>query len=211
MAFSHRMKDVEAWRYFANKGFLARNLFPESRMSSPDSRRNYLVAPDNTELYVAPVPRYPGKKEYLPRQGTHFATNLSKHIFEPRPSVITNHSCNYARSLSPCEEDNSAKIKLEKLDDDCETKSEEEYDEKNLETTPVSSTKVYLPENLSVSKDKRKNEPIQENDDLIFKYVHKKFRTHVDNSEKDSFSDNFPQKRKSVILHASTTKKICVE
>jgi hypothetical protein len=178
MAFSHRMKDVEAWRFFANKGFLARNIFPHRNSESENAQH----------------------------QETQFTTDLSKNIFDPRPSVITNQSCNYPRSLSPFEEDNS-----EKLDDDCETKSEEEYDEKSLETIPVSSTKVYLPENLSITKDIRKNEPSHVNDDLIFKYVHKKFRTHVDHSEKDLFSDTFPQKRKSVIFHASTTKKICVE
>ena len=57
----------EAWGYFASKGFLTRSLFPESLMRSPDSLRTYLVAPDSTQLYVAPGPGYLSRREYLPR------------------------------------------------------------------------------------------------------------------------------------------------
>jgi len=214
MVFSNAMKDVEAWRYFANRGFLTQNIFPQTTLTSPDRLRNFLVAPDKTKLYVKPnhlpVPSYPVKNEFVPQQEHHL-------VGDQRPSVITNYSSNGDRILSSYRDDTSFKIKLEKMDEEFD--EEEEYTDKNLETTPVSSTKVYLPENLSIPKDVGSKEQSHEHDDLIFKYVHKKFRTHVENSEgsesseknEDSLADTFPQKRKSVIFHASSSKKICAE
>eukprot|EP00092_Neocalanus_flemingeri_P039270 GFUD01042750.1.p1 GENE.GFUD01042750.1~~GFUD01042750.1.p1 ORF type:complete len:479 (-),score=98.34 GFUD01042750.1:72-1508(-) len=216
LVYSNAMKDIEAWRYFANKGFSPRNIFPHASMNSPDNLRKFFVGPDNTELYEKPrglpTPKHQSQrpqKGYLYHPEKHLDTDLSENIFDQRPSVIMQSSYNYPRCFSPSEEDNSFKIKLEKMDyDDSET---EEYEEKNLETTPISSSIVYLPENLSMRKEEDDiAEPIDEKDDLIFKYVHKKFRTHVEKDEETS-QEAFPQKRKSVIFHASTTKKICVE
>jgi len=55
-----------------------------------------------------------------------------------------------------------------------------------------------------------KNDQTEEKEDLLLNYVHKKFRTHVDNIDKSS-ENTFIQKRKSVIFHASSSKKLCVE
>ena len=90
-------------------------------------------------------------------------TDLSKIILIQRQSVITNNS-NYARNLSLHEEEE---------DNYCEIISEEENNQ-------ISSTKVYLPGNPSTSKD---GEPRHEDDDFIFKYVHKTFRTPMDLSQ----------------------------
>ena len=126
-----------------------------------------------------------------------------------RQSVISNYSVYSDKTCSNSESENSVKIKLEKLDEEFE----EENKEKNLENTPVSSSKVYLPQNLTITKE-NKEEEHNKNDTLIFKYVHKKFRNTVENSEKDKRKyeeNNFPQKRKSVIFNTSSNKRICVE
>jgi len=206
LGFPNVMKDAEAWHYFARQGFYPGSILPQNTLTSPDRLRSYLVGPDQTKLFVKPflgtIPRYPVKSE-LPSP-TH------QTLPEQRPSVITNHS---AYSDSTCSnfdknENNSFRIKLEKFDEEFEHKN----NEKNLETTPISSAKVYLPENLSIAKEHKKDE--SDNDDLIFKYVHKKFRTSVENSEKveeKPVETNINQKRKSVIFHASSSKRICVE
>jgi len=207
LGYPNKMKDVEAWQYFASQGFLPANVFPQSTLTSPDRLRTFLVGPDQTKLYVkaflgsvpSQVPSYPVKSDY----STHQA------LAEQRPSVITNYSAYSDKTCSNSESENSFKIKLEKLDEEFEEKDKE----KNLETTPVSSAKVYLPQNLTITKENKEEEP-NNNDELIFKYVHKKFRNTVENSEKDkgkNEENNFPQKRKSVIFHASSNKRICVE
>jgi len=207
LGYPQNMKDVEAWKYFASQGFLPANVFPQSTLTSPDRLRSFLVGPDQTKLYVKPclgsmpgqVPSYPVKSEYT----THQA------LAEQRPSVITNYSAYSDKNCCNSESENSFKIKLEKFDEEFE----EQDKEKNLETTPVSSAKVYLPQNLTITKE-NKEEEHNNNDELIFKYVHKKFRNTVENSEKDkgkNEENNFPQKRKSVIFHASSNKRICVE
>lgn len=211
LVYSNAAKDFEAWRYFANKGLLPGNVFQPASMSSPDNLRKFFVGPDNTALFVkpriSPTPSYQSERphdEYVHLPENHLATDLSTNIFDKRPSVITQSNYNHNRCFSPSEEMDSLKIKQEKMDHYCTSESDQ-YTEKNLETTPVSSTKVYLPENLSVKK-----EPLHENDDLIFQYVHKKFRTHIEKDEEIS-KEASPQKRKSVIFHASANKKICVD
>jgi len=206
----HNIKDVEAWHYFASQGFLPANVFPQSTLTSPDRLRSFLVAPDQTKLYVKPflgtvpsslkkpVPAYPVKSDY----STHQA------LVEQRPSVITNYSAYSTKTCSNSTSDNSVKIKQEKFDEEVEEQNKEE----NLETTPVSSAKVYLPQNLTITKENKEEE--NDNDDLIFRYVHKKFRNTVENSDKlegIQGENNFTQKRKSVIFHASSNKRICVE
>merc|ERR1712106_7267 len=152
-------------------------------MRSPDNLRKFLVGPDNTVLYVKPcVPGTPKNKseEYVHPTEKQLATDLSINIFDQRPSVITQSKCNDTKSFSPLEEKNSFKIKLEKRNDCNEL---DQYEDKNLETIPVSSTKAYLPVNLSMKKKEDNNEPNHENDKLFFKYVHKKFRIQIEKDE----------------------------
>merc|ERR1711915_673310 len=135
---------------------------------------------------------------------------MGKFRLDQRPSVITSSNINQSRVGDQVERPKMIQIKEEKPD---------EYTEENstpsdhLESTPTSSSKVYLPENYSFTSGSESSKNNNESDDLIFKYVHKKFRTHTDNSSKNdnSFTDSLPQKRKSVIFHASASKKICVE
>jgi len=213
-AFPNALKDVEAWRYFASKGLIARNIFSQMTMNSPDNRKQFSVAPNNTELYIRPtIPElipYNIKKEDCFEAELSVPSDYSKYRLDQRPSVITSSSINQSRVGDQVERPKMIKIKEEKPD---------EYTEENntpsdhLESTPTSSSKVYLPESYSFTSGSESSKNNNECDDLIFKYVHKKFRTHTDNSTKNdnSCADALPQKRKSVIFHASGSKKICVE
>ena len=180
----------------ASKRFLERNTIPQTTTSSPDSITNV-----DTKLYMEPVIRNPIGTDYVFQSEKHFELELSKHISNLRPSVISNPSCNPAKTTS----------NIEHPEDYCETEEEEKKTGHNLETTPDSSTKIDLLENGSISEDEGRKEESDENENHSFKYVHKKFRTNVVNSAKDSSSNTFPIQRKSVIFHACATKKIFIE
>merc|ERR1711915_1009015 len=152
-AFPNALKDVEAWRYFASKGLIARNIFSQMTMNSPDNRKQFSVAPNNTELYIRPtIPElipYNIKKEDCFESQLSAPSDYSKFRLDQRPSVITSSNINQSRVGDQVERPKMIQIKEEKPD---------EYTEENntpsdhLESTPTSSSKVYLPESYSFTR-----------------------------------------------------------
>ena len=105
-------------------------------------------------------------------------------------SVITN----------PSESQEIRHIKLEKEE------KEVKYLGQNADSTVDTDSQQ---ENTEGETDEVKKEHFDETKDCLSNYVHKKFRPNVEISEKSS-ENSFILKRKSVIFHAISSKKICV-
>jgi len=221
LLFDKEYKDVEALHYFAKKGFLPRDIFPFPTLNSPNNMRQFSVMPNKAELFLKS--EHPIIKKELPidqHQITEAKVDkqlddptpidLSKSRVDQRPSVITSFNLNGLRNKSVTDEEQiDSKIKFETFNRTLELDVADE----NLETQPISSNKVYPSTFATSTRNENNNTSLKTNEALIFKYVHKKFRTHAEVPEKqqENICDNNPQKRKSVIFHASKSKKLCIE
>jgi len=200
---SNGIKD--AWTYFKNMEYLSRQKAMPTLLNISENNHNNCVGPSKSLLSengpssefppypinysISSVPPPSSVSHSLPLSSTSPVSSTSSDPHLPRlyplyrdqnpVSVITNQSQN---------QDNS-QIKLEPKDKE---------DDRDPE-----------PENSEGVTDHIKKEHIDENPDLLSDYVHKKFRTHAEESEKSSEND-FLLKRKSVIFHGNPSKKICV-